>query len=126
MAQVKALIGNIKGKDGMANVYSTSETVIGTWNGATLYRKMIQASIPSTTAIGTKALGSWTSGISYAKVKSVYMNGLSKDSLSWSSAGVNGVGNAVVAYANGTNVNIENYDPYYNSVSCYIVIEYIK
>ena len=44
MAQVKALIGNIKGKDGMANVYSTSETVIGTYYDAPLYRKTFYVS----------------------------------------------------------------------------------
>ena len=50
MAQVKALIGNIKGpagKDGSANqIYSTDETVIGTWiNGKPLYRKIIKTSV---------------------------------------------------------------------------------
>ena len=50
MAQVKALIGNIKGpagKDGSENqIYSTDETVIGTWiNGKPLYRKRIKASV---------------------------------------------------------------------------------
>ena len=50
MAQVKALIGNIKGpagKDGSENqIYSTDETVIGTWiNGKPLYRKIIKTSV---------------------------------------------------------------------------------
>ena len=50
MAQVKALIGNIKGpagKDGSENqIYSTDETVIGTWiDGKPLYRKIIKASV---------------------------------------------------------------------------------
>lgn len=45
MAQVKALIGNIKGpagKDGSENqIYSTDETVIGTWiDGKPIYRKV--------------------------------------------------------------------------------------
>ena len=50
MAQVKALIGNIKGpagKDGSENqIYSTDETIIGTWvNGKPLYRKIIKTSV---------------------------------------------------------------------------------
>ena len=44
MAQVKALIGNIKGKDGIANVYSPSEIEIGTYYDATLYRKTFYVS----------------------------------------------------------------------------------
>ena len=44
MAQVKALIGNIKGpagKDGSANqIYSTDEQVIGKWiDGKSIYKK---------------------------------------------------------------------------------------
>ena len=50
MAQVKALIGNIRGqagKDGSENqIYSYDETPIGTWvNGKPLYRKIIKASV---------------------------------------------------------------------------------
>ena len=53
MAQVKALIGNIKGpagekgKDGSENqIYSYDETPIGTWvNGKPLYRKIIKTSV---------------------------------------------------------------------------------
>ena len=49
MAQVKALIGNIKGpagKDGSANqIYSTDEQVIGKWiDGKPIYRKTMQFS----------------------------------------------------------------------------------
>ena len=55
MAQVKALIGNIKGpagekgKDGSENqIYSTTEKAIGTWiDGKPLYRKVIQGNITS-------------------------------------------------------------------------------
>ena len=41
MAQVKALIGNIKGKDGENfSIYSTNEQVVGKWiNGKPIYRK---------------------------------------------------------------------------------------
>ena len=43
MAQVKALIGNIKGKDGKDGsenqIYSTTEQAIGTWiDGKPLYK----------------------------------------------------------------------------------------
>ena len=49
MAQVKALIGNIKGpagKDGSANqIYSTDEQVIGKWiDGKSIYKKTMQFS----------------------------------------------------------------------------------
>ena len=49
MAQVKALIGNIKGpagKDGSENqIYSTDEQVIGKWiDGKPIYRKTMQFS----------------------------------------------------------------------------------
>ena len=55
MAQVKALIGNIKGqagekgKDGSENqIYSTTEQAIGTWiDGKPLYRKVVQGNITS-------------------------------------------------------------------------------
>ena len=126
MAQVKALIGNIKGKDGIANVYSTSETVIGTWNGSTLYRKMIRANIPSTSTIGTAAKGIFSSGISYTKIKSVYLNEICKDTFVWSTAGYNDHNDAIIVYAGGTNVYIENYHTFNNGAPCYIVIEYIK
>ena len=46
MAQVKALIGNIKGKDGENfSAYSTDEQVVGKWiNGKPIYRKTIEFS----------------------------------------------------------------------------------
>lgn len=44
MATIKTLIGNIKGKDGIANVYSPSEIEIGTYYNATLYRKTFYVS----------------------------------------------------------------------------------
>ena len=125
MAQVKALIGNIKGKDGIANVYSTSEIEIGTWNGSTLYRKMIKVNIPNTTADGTCALGTYSTGISYAKIKSVYLNEISVNNYVWSTAGMNDR-RTIIVYAGDTNVFIENYGKLNNGKSCYIVIEYIK
>ena len=46
MAQVKALIGNIKGKDGEnCSIYSTNEQVVGKWiNGKPIYRKTMEFS----------------------------------------------------------------------------------
>ena len=46
MAQVKALIGNIKGKDGENfSIYSTNEQVVGKWiNGKPIYRKTMEFS----------------------------------------------------------------------------------
>ena len=126
MAQVKALIGNIKGKDGIANVYNTSETVIGTWNGSTLYRKMIKVNIPNTNVMGNCATGTYLSGISYEKIKSVYINEIRASTFVWSTAGFSDKSNGLVVYAGGTNIYIENYDPFNNGVPCYIVIEYIK
>ena len=46
MAQVKALIGNIKGKDGENfSTYSTNEQVVGKWiDGKPIYRKTMEFS----------------------------------------------------------------------------------
>ena len=72
MAQVKALIGNIKGKDGIANVYSPSEIEIGTWNGNTLYRKMMNIVLPTTT--GADVVKTYNAGVTdTSKVIAVYL-----------------------------------------------------
>ena len=72
MAQVKALIGNIKGQDGVTNVYNTSETVIGTWNDNTLYRKMMNIVLPTTT--GTNVVKTYNAGVTdTSKVIAVYL-----------------------------------------------------
>ena len=72
MAQVKALIGNIKGQDGVTNVYNTSETVIGTWNGNTLYRKMMNIVLPTTT--GADVVKTYNAGVTdTSKVIAVYL-----------------------------------------------------
>ena len=76
MAQVKALIGNIKGKDGEkgkdgnVNAYSESETVIGTWNGLTLYRKVIYSPIPSSSN-GEVAIVDFSTGSTIAAIKDI-------------------------------------------------------
>lgn len=71
MAQVKALIGNIKGpagKDGNENqIYSTDETVIGKWiDGKPLYRKIIENVMPAVGQI--KYIDFNLSDYSYAKI----------------------------------------------------------
>ena len=76
MAQVKALIGNIKGKDGKdgkdgnVNAYSESETVVGTWNGLTLYRKVIYSPIPSSSN-GEIAIVDFSTGSTIAAIKDI-------------------------------------------------------
>lgn len=59
MATVKTLIGNIKGKpgaDGDKNVYSANETVIGTWNGSTLYRRVFSKTVSPTSSAGVQTV----------------------------------------------------------------------
>ena len=124
MAQVKALIGNIKGKDGMANVYSTSETVIGTWNGSTLYRKMMDIVMPTTT--GTKVVKTYNAGVTdTSKVIAVYLLNIrnsANGTLSCNSA-IEGMvvwcrGDKLIAVAsNRTDLS---------SSSAKLVIEYVK
>lgn len=76
MATIKTLIGNIKGKpgaDGDKNVYSTSETVIGTWNGSTLYRRVFSKICSPTSACGTQKITTIASlGFSSSKIKRLY------------------------------------------------------
>ena len=73
MAQVKALIGNIKGKDGATNIYSTSETVIGTWNGSPLYRRVFSKTCPPTSKGGVQTITTIaTLGINTSKIKRLY------------------------------------------------------
>ena len=76
MAQVKALIGNIKGKDGkdgVTNVYNTSETVIGTYCGVPLYRRIIVKSITPTGSAGTQTVTTLsTTDISSVNVVNLY------------------------------------------------------
>lgn len=76
MATIKTLIGNIKGQagekgaDGNVNAYSESETVIGTWNGLTLYRKVIYSPIPSSSN-GENAVVDISTGSTIAAIKDI-------------------------------------------------------
>ena len=76
MATIKTLIGNIKGKDGEkgadgnVNAYSESETVIGTWNGLTLYRQVIYSPIPSSSN-GENAIVDISTGSTIAAIKDI-------------------------------------------------------
>ena len=124
MAQVKALIGNIKGKDGMANVYSTSETVIGTWNGSTLYRKIFKTTVPTSNGSTTNSV-TITCGISYNKVISVYVLNAKPSTTAFSSLGLNGQSDIFV-YSSGNNIILSNANSFYGGAECYVVIEYIK
>lgn len=79
MATIKTLIGNVKGQagekgaDGNVNAYSESETVIGTWNGQTLYRRVFSKTCPPTSAYGTQKVTTIASlGISSSKIKRLY------------------------------------------------------
>ena len=127
MAQVKALIGNIKGKDGVTNVYNTSETVIGTFNGATLYRKIFVTAVPSTSSQGTYAYNTINTGINYTKVINVYLMKIliSSASLSYSTH-IYGDDAAPTGYAQNNEFLIRNANPTFNGATCYVAIEYIK
>ena len=73
MATIKTLIGNIKGKDGATNIYSTYETVIGTWNGSPLYRRVFSKTCPPTSAAGVQTVTNIaTLGFSSSKIKRLY------------------------------------------------------
>ena len=127
MAQVKALIGNIKGKDGIANVYSPSEIEIGTWNGHTLYRKIYSVKIPSTSTEGTFAYEKVNTGILYPLVISAYLMNISSSStmMSFSTVGCTDF-NSPVPYAQENYVWVRNGYPAFNGMSAYLVVEYIK
>ena len=58
-----------------ANTYSTTETAIGTYNGATLYRKVISATTPTVSSNGNYANTQTTIGsnINYCWIESAYL-----------------------------------------------------
>ena len=62
-----------QGEAGGPNVFSTSETVIGTWNGSTLYRRVFSKTCQPTSSAGTqKVTNIATLGISSSKIKRLY------------------------------------------------------
>ena len=134
MAQVKALIGNIKGqpgkdgKDGNVNAYSESETVIGTWNGLTLYRKVIYSPIPSSSN-GEAVLAEFSTGSTIAAIKDI--------TGTFTYAGNRHTFPAIVMDNSGKcarvffvedtkKLRIANTAPVFNSCVAEIVVEYIK
>lgn len=128
MATVKTLIGNIKGKpgaDGDKNVYSTSEAVIGTWNGSTLYRRIISTTIPVTNSKGTQTTKTVSTGVSFKKLVAAYISYIVGSSYSLSTIGYSSSDDLMIWGGEG-NVTIGNSNPTYNGTPCYVVIEYIK
>ena len=62
-----------QGEAGGPNVYSNNETVVGTWNGSTLYRRVFSKTCQPTSAAGTQRVTNIaTLGISSSKVKRLY------------------------------------------------------
>ena len=134
MAQVKALIGNIKGqpgkdgKDGNVNAYSESETVIGTWDGLTLYRQVIYSPIPSSSN-GETAMVNISTGPTIAAIKDI--------TGTFTYAGKRHTFPAIVMDNSGQctrlffdedtkKVGIANTAPRFNLCVAEIVVEYIK
>ena len=65
MAQVKALIGNLKSPT--YDVYSTNETIVGKWiDGKPIYRKLYETGMPAIR--NTKYIDSGLSNYSYCKI----------------------------------------------------------
>ena len=132
MAQVKALIGNIKGqpgKDGSENqIYSTDETVIGTWNGLTLYRKVVYSPIPSSSN-GETAIVDFSTGSTIAAIKDI--------TGTFTCVGIRHTFPAIVMDNSGKcarlffvedtkKLRIANTAPRFNLCVAEIVVEYIK
>ena len=134
MAQVKALIGNIKGqpgkdgKDGNVNAYSESETVIGTWNGLTLYRKVIYSPIPSSSN-GETAIVDFSTGSTIAAIKDITgtftYNGM-RHTFPAIVMDNSGKCARVFFVENTKKLRIANTAPVFNSCVAEIVVEYIK
>ena len=131
MAQVKALIGNIKGKDGKdgnVNAYSESETVIGTWNGLTLYRKVIYSPIPSSSN-GESVLADFSTGSTIAAIKDITgtftYNGM-RHTFPAIAMDNSGQCTRLFFVEDTKKLRIANTAPRFNSCVAEIVVEYIK
>ena len=134
MAQVKALIGNIKGKpgkdgkDGNVNAYSESETVIGTWNGSTLYRKVIYSPIPSSSN-GELAMVDISTGSTIAAIKDITGTfTYSGKRHTFPAIVMDNSGKCARLFfvENTKKIRIANTAPGFNSCVAEIVVEYIK
>lgn len=134
MATIKTLIGNIKGqpgekgKDGNVNAYSESETVIGTWNGQTLYRKVIYSPIPSSSN-GEVVFSDISTGSTIGSMKDITgtftYNGMRH---TFPAIVMDNSGKcARVFFVEDTKkLRIANTAPVFNSCLAEIVVEYIK
>ena len=134
MAQVKALIGNIKGqpgkdgKDGNVNAYSESETVIGTWNGLTLYRKVIYSPIPSSSN-GETAIVDFSTGSTIAAIKDItgtFTYSGKRHTFPAIVMDNSGKCARVFFVENTKKLRIANTSPAFNLCVAEIVVEYIK
>ena len=136
MAQVKALIGNIKGqagekgadgKDGSENqIYSYNETPIGTWvSGETIYRKVVACGTAPNKADKTVAHG--ISNFDHI----IHVSGFCKDTsnsypMPFPYDNANGAG-CVGVWVDKTNITISCLSTYYpNITDIYIILEYTK
>ena len=134
MATIKTLIGNIKGPagekgaDGNVNAYSESETVVGTWNGQTLYRKVIYSPIPSSSN-GEVVLKDIDLGSTINTIKSITGSFLCNDvrhvfpAILFDNSGKH---TRIGFFENTKKIRIANTAPTYNSCLAEIVVEYIK
>ena len=126
MAQVKALIGNIKGKpgkDGSENqIYSYDETPIGTWvGGETIYRKVVSCGTLPNNNIKTVA-----SGISNLnEVISISGISYSPSSNCWSPIPYASSSNGTV-FMSGATINIRTDGNVSSYTKTYVIIEYTK
>ena len=131
MAQVKALIGNIKGKDGKDGsenqIYSYDETPIGTWvSGETIYRKVVSCgTLPNKT---DKNVAHGISNFNHI----IQVSGFCKDaSQSYPlpfpyDSGSDGVG-SIGIWVDKTNITISCLGIYYpNIIETYVILEYTK
>ena len=115
MATIKALIGNIKPKD----IYSTTESVIGTWiDGKPLYRKIYEDVMPAQGHV--KYIDSGLSNYSYIKISAwMTWTGISTEP-------VDGFNGTAVWFDSG-NIGLKNNDRSdYANRPVYIQLEYTK
>lgn len=130
MAQVKALIGNIKGqagKDGSENqIYSYDETPIGTWvNGETIYRKVISCGTFPDKADKTVAHG--ISNFGHIIHVYGYCEDISNSYPMPFPYNTPTGGGSVGVWVDKTNITISSQLIYYpNITASYIILEYTK
>ena len=121
-SNLNAMVDNIY-SDLDANVYSTTETVIGTWLGKPLYRKVIDfGTLPNTT---TKSVNHNISNLNkIVSMKGYAYNGTNFNPLP--STNVNSLGNQMALYCNATQVIVATGADRSNFTESYVVLEYTK